>query len=201
MFLVNKAFILGLSATFALVATPLASQAQDSDARDELLACDTLKSPEERLKCFNLILEKLKTGQANRKPANKAKPSSEPKPEDSSSKAENPKNSTTPNQPKNIKPETDDTFGFTKAQINQKNQNKRTQPQSLTATVKRHWRNYAGQYTMVLENGQVWTAASGNYKKLPKKGKITVEIKKGSMGGFRMKINGGKRAYRVKRLK
>lgn len=179
-----------------LVISPQYTTAQESDARDELLACDTLKSPEERLQCFNKILEKLKTGQATRKP--KSEPKKEGPAKDQAPEREEDK---TTDQPK-TNPE--DNFGFTKAQIEKRTENegrKRGELNLLQATVKKHWRTYAGQFVMELDNGQVWAAGNGNYRKLPRKGTITVEIKKSTMGGFRMKINGGKRAYRVKRVK
>ncbi len=57
------------------------------------------------------------------------------------------------------------------------------------------------RYRFYLANGQVWEQKDSSRIYIPKKGPITVTIKKGSFGSYILKVNSKKRAVRVKRIK
>lgn len=52
-----------------------------------------------------------------------------------------------------------------------------------------------------LENGQVWEQTDSAYVYLPKNEENTVNIKSGSLGSFKLRVNGKGRTIRVRRLK
>jgi len=60
--------------------------------------------------------------------------------------------------------------------------------------------NQSGRFSVTLDNGQIWRETSGSKARVPKEGR-TVEIDKGKMGGYRMKIEGVPSVAWVRRVK
>jgi len=164
----------------AFAAAP--AHAQSATPKD-LLQCDKIKKPADRLACFNTVVEKLKEdpeafkrtthgGQAGRdgKRSSKGRSGSSGSSATSGSSSE---------------------FGKVRVQ--------RNTPNEITAKVIRYWQNYYGKWHFHLENGQVWKETSGSSMKLTRKVE-QVNIKKGSMGGYRIVIKGATMTGRVKRI-
>lgn len=159
----------------ALLAIPCllgAAHAQSTSPKD-LLQCDKIKAPEDRLACFNTIVEKLKEdpdafkrgmhgGQRGR---------------DGKQGSRSSGNSGDFGQV--LRP--------------------RNTPKKIVAKVKRYWRDGIGKWYFHLENGQVWKETSGSHLKFTKKVE-EVKIKKGLMGGYLIIIKGAPYSGRVKRI-
>ena len=72
--------------------------------------------------------------------------------------------------------------------------------QELSARIIRFSRNYHGDYTFYLDNGQVWRETSGSTLQFTRK-QADIRIKKGTIGGYRMIVEGMAGTGRVKRVK
>lgn len=72
--------------------------------------------------------------------------------------------------------------------------------QELSARIARFSRNYHGDYTFYLDNGQVWRETSGSTLQFTRK-QADIRIKKGTIGGYRMIVEGMAGTGRVKRVK
>ena len=72
--------------------------------------------------------------------------------------------------------------------------------QELSARIVRFSRNYHGDYTFYLDNGQVWRETSGSTLQFTRK-QADIRIKKGKIGGYRMIVEGMAGTGRVKRVK
>ena len=148
-----------------------AASAQSASPKD-LLQCDKIKEPEDRLACFNTIVEKLKED-----------PEAFKRSMHGGQRARDGKSSS---------------GGSGVSEFGSEYKPRNT-PSKITARVKRYWRNAHGKYFFYLENGQVWKETSGSHLKLTKKVK-EVKIKKGVMGGYRIIVKGSPKPGRVKRI-
>jgi len=157
---------LAMFMTFSFTANAQSSSPQD------LLQCDKIKKPEDRLSCFNTIVEKLKEDPNAFKRATHG---------GQKGRDGNRSNSS------NNSPEFGKTF------------KPRNTPKKITARVKRYWQNLRGKWHFYLENGQVWKETSGSHLRLTKKVE-EVRIKKGLMGGYIIVIKGAPTTGRVKRI-
>ena len=57
------------------------------------------------------------------------------------------------------------------------------------------------KYRFYTENGQVWDQIDATYVYIPKNQDVDVVIKKGSLGSFKLRVNGKGSSIRVKRVK
>lgn len=67
-------------------------------------------------------------------------------------------------------------------------------PDELTFNVK-SVRKQGRDYVFVMDNGQVWRQANGNFNYIPK-GDLTATINAGAIGSFRMSLSNGKERVR-----
>jgi len=155
---------------FGLTFVATGANAQSASPQD-LLQCDKIKDPENRLACFNTIVEKLKEdpdafkrtmhgGQRGRDGKQASRGSS-----GDFGKALKPRNT----------------------------------PKKIIAKVKRYWKDGIGKWHFYLENGQVWKETSGSHMRFTKKVE-EVKIKKGLIGGYLIIVDGAPRTGRVKRI-
>jgi len=126
------------AAAAAVMFAATTAQAQNSSPKD-LLACDKIKKADDRLACFNTIVEKLKENPDAFK-------------RNSSDNARGRDGKTTGNSRE---------FGKTYVPQNT--------PDKIVAKVKRYWQNYYGKWHFYLENGQIWKETSGSHMKLTRK--------------------------------
>ncbi len=169
----TKFVALSLSLTFFTASESL--EAQDNQVQD-LLQCDQIKSSEDRLACFNTIVEKLKE---NPDAFHEQRRENEGKKPDFKRRYSG-----------------DDAFGRSSKYFQE------ATPDKITSAIKRYWKNIHGRHTFYLENGQIWQETSGSGLSVPKN-PTNVIIKKGLFGGYNIKIKSRKssgRSGKVKRL-
>jgi hypothetical protein len=162
--------------TFAAFTMGISSaEAQEGKVQD-LLQCDKIKKTEDRLACFNAIVEKLKTDpdafHEQRREAEGQKP----------------------DYTRTYSGE--DAFGRSRKYF------KDSTPNQVASAIKSSWKNPIGRYTFFLENGQIWQETSGSSLTLPKNPQ-RVTVKKGLLGGFTMTVRGSHtsgRSGKVKRI-
>lgn len=83
----------------------------------------------------------------------------------------------------------------------EKEKEKESEIVSVNSTIMRSVKSGEYHFVVVLENGQVWEETDGSRRiGLPRVG-MTVEIKKGLFGSYRMKIGDDNRVARVRRLR
>lgn len=173
-------------AVTAFLLLPAVAHAQEG-LGDELLACDRVSAPADRLACFNDIVRRLK--------AVKAAPVED--------RAPPPVADSGPAAPETPRPAVaaakiiPEDFGLKR---NLKPEGKKRAEPVLTAKVVRHWENSVGRLVVQLDNDQVWTEVVSYNARIPKGG-ARVEIKPGRFGGYRMRINDNVTVIKVKRLK
>jgi len=163
------AALIGLSYTSATV------EAQQASPQD-LLQCDKIKNPEDRLACFNTIVEKLKED-----------PDAFKRTMHGGQRGRDGKRSTSKNG------------GGNSSEFGQTYRPRSDTPKKIVAKVKRYWKDGIGKWYFHLENGQVWKETSGSHMKFTKKVE-EVKIKKGMMGGYILIVKGAPRTGRVKRI-
>ena len=123
-------------ASLMLVAS--AAEAQGSSPQD-LLACDKIKKADDRLACFNTIVEKLKESPD----AFKRSSGSGARGRDAGKSGSS--------------------SGFGSSSL------PKNTPNRIVAKVKRYWQNYYGKWHFYLENGQIWKETSGSHMRLTRK--------------------------------
>ena len=180
--------------TLALVsittAMPLYAQDGQPDSIEaRLAACDEFTDPDERLACFNDVARGLK-----KQPAETvAQPLeiSVAKPEASVTPA------TVPPEQAPM-PKADD-FGrdSMKPKQEEKEKKKNETVYAVIVGVREH---HDRRFSVDLDNDQVWRETEGSRVGMPKVGR-TVKIKTGSLGGYRMTIEGIPKTAWVRRTK
>jgi hypothetical protein len=179
---------LSLALTLTLPLIHSGAKAQD-DSLKELLACDKIKKPDDKLECFNAVIEILK-----RQEEEKKRPTAESVDdnllENRSVDRGTPKKST---------------FGFSAEELerraNRENPQRKTAPKEQVFTFSRQWRDAAGKYYFLMTNGQIWKEISGSHLIVPSKAK-SIRIKKNAMGGYYAFIQGmNGRKGRVERVR
>lgn len=158
---------------FSLTFASTGASAQSASPQD-LLQCDKIKDPEDRLACFNTIVEKLKEDpDAFKRTAHGGQRGRDGK------RANNRNSGNSSDFGKTLKP--------------------RNTSNKIVAKVKRYWKDGIGKWHFYLENGQVWKETSGSHMRFTKKVE-EVKIKKGLVGGYLIIIDGAPRTGRVKRI-
>ncbi|UTW55752.1 hypothetical protein [Kordiimonas sp. SCSIO 12610] len=167
--------IAATSLTFMFISPLSSAHAQDGQVQD-LLQCDQIKDSEDRLACFNTIVEKLK--------------------EDPDSFHEQRRESEGKKPDFKRRYSGDDAFGRSSKYYQE------ATPDRITSGLKRYWKNARGRYTFYLDNGQIWQETSGSSLSIPNK-PTNVIIKKGLFGSYSIKIKNTKysgRSGKVKRV-
>ncbi len=149
--------------------------AQDTEASlNDLLACDKIKNPNDKLNCFNAVVAILKQEKASGGGA-----SSRPK-------------------------ATQKNFGFQQKDIDRRNRKSKRgikkKFNERTFGIQQIWKNAIGKYYFLLDNGQLWKETDGSRVQISKKAK-EVRIKKSSFGGYRAYFKGKKQPANVKRIR
>ena len=206
--------------TFSLFALALYAQQESStDINAQLLACDKLIQPADRLACFNAVAQTLKEGPAavpavDVHDAASIVDSSGPEliPEVASRATK--QSTTVPSQPsvhavqapaqKSAEaPVSDEVHDFGRDSMRTENRNKVNKKQEVTiqATIVRAWTHHDERFSVELDNGQIWRETSGS--RISRRIKIgrTVEIKQGTLGSYRMNIEGIPMTASVRRTK
>lgn len=177
---------IGLAIVFAAQATP--AGAQDEDQIKDLLACDKIKKAEDKLECFNAVIEILKQQEAARDRDTGSA--------DSDLMRRRSVDSAAPR---------DDDFGLSAAEIQRReearNPERAKSPKEQTFTFTRTWQDAAGKYYFLMTNGQVWKETGGSHMTVPKRSN-RIRIKRNMFGGYYAFIVGmeAKRG-RVKRVR
>ena len=187
-----KLRIAALALVSMTAALPLHAQDAESDGIEaRLAACDKFTEPDERLACFNAVARSLKKATAETVEQPPVTPAA--KPEVSGIPAAVPKTET--ELPKSG---TDD-FGrdSMKPDRDEKERKRDESSQAVIAGVRQH---HDRRFSVELDNGQVWRETEGSRVGVPKVGRA-VQITKGSLGGYRMKIDGISKTAWVRRTK
>ncbi len=198
---------------------------------EQLLACDGMINPAERLACFNAVVEGLQQSPAApaasspsalapasvsappaARPTTTASPvapsvavAPEPAAADASSLSVD-----TPVAPTATSTTEVDDLGRdnmtaeTVRQENeeQENEEKKKDAEVIQATIVRSWRNHDERFSVELDNGQVWRETPGKTRYgLLPKEGRSVKIYVGGLGGYRMKVDGIPRVAWVRRTK
>lgn len=180
--------ILVLALLMAGASGTASAVAQDEDQVKDLLACDKIKNPEDKLECFNAVIEILKQQEAEKDVANQSADNRVMR-----------RRSTEVTSPRRSD------FGLSQAQIEARedaaNPGRKKEPKEQTFQFTHHWRDAAGKYYFLMSNGQVWKEAGGSHLIIPKRAK-TIRIKRNFMGGYAAFIEGmNGRKGRVKRVR
>lgn len=174
-----------LVAVFTADAGLYGVSAQDSqeDSIKNLLACDKISNPEDKLECFNAVIEILKQ-QENAKS----------KSVDSDLLRERGRvNRATGSSD----------FGFTEEELARRagKTSKSKGPKQQVFQFTRSWKDRAGKFYFLMSNGQIWKEVKGSHLIVPKRAK-KIRIKRNIMGGYIAFIEGmNGRQGRVKRVR
>lgn len=207
--------LLAVIAVMVFMLRPPAADAHDSTA-DVWLACERVTVALDRLACFDNMVRHLKAGgeaaietpakppvaDVGRAPPKASQPAlatvieAPAKPPVADVDRAPPKAS-----PPVVAAATDipEDFGLKEELTPEAKKKMRAKP-GLIAKVVRHWENGRGRLVVQLDNDQIWTEVVSHDARIPK-GEVTVEIKPGGFGGYRMRINDNFTVVRVKRLK
>lgn len=220
-----------ISATMAAVVaigTAAPARAQD-DAQDgttdQLLACDAMTDPTEKLACFDAVVESLKSGPAAPAvsslpaPAQVSPPSAARtttlEPPAVSPVAEAPPVEVapvpaaavsssiptgSPDAPADKSTAEIDDFGRDSMKIPTERKDKKIDAKPVRATIVRTWKNHDERFSVELDNGQVWRETEGSRVGQPKEGR-SVELFEGRFGGYRMRIENIPKTAWVRRTK
>ncbi len=180
--------VLGVALLALSAGTAAPVVAQDDDQIKDLLACDKIKNPEDKLECFNAVIEILKQQEAEKGVSGQSTDNRVAR-----------RRSTEVASPRRSD------FGLSQAQIEARedaaNPERKKEPKEQTFQFTRHWRDAAGKYYFLMSNGQVWKEAGGSHLIIPKRAK-TIRIKRNFMGGYSAFIEGmNGRKGRVKRVR
>ena len=167
-------------------ALPLYAQDGQPDSIEaRLVACDKFTNPDERLACFNDVARGLKKETAETAAQPTAKPEASGTP------------ATVPSEQAPI-PKADD---FGRDSMKPKQEEKETKQKETFQGVIVGVRQYHDRrFSVELDNGHVWRETEGSRVGMPKVGRA-VKIKTGSLGGYRMTIEGIPKTAWVRRTK
>lgn len=169
------AFRIGILAV-AVTAVTLAAGAADAQAESpgDFVLCEQVPDMANRMACFNLALEKLRSRKRNAPP-----PPQYPREPDETTpdRGHQEKQSSLPMRPESPRAVA-------------------PRARSIVAGVVRHWRDDFGNFRVELENGQIWKETKASNYRLPG-GNMIAEISKSLMGGYKLKIQGKKGFARV----
>lgn len=162
--------------------------AQSEDQIKDLLACDRIKNAEDKLECFNAVIEILKQQEAEQAAD-----------ESATGDAVQRQRSVDVATPRGSD------FGLSQAQIEAReranNPDRETSPKEQTFNFTHAWQDAIGKYYFLMSNGQVWKEAGGSHLVVPKRAK-TIRIKRNLMGGYIAFVEGMTgRPGRVKRVR
>jgi len=194
-----------------------------NQTEERLLACDSISDPAEKMACFNGVVERLK--ESNAVPA--AESPSAPTPASDTTAATAAASATavaipaapsepepaadlhsstgagTPVEPTAAADTAEDNFGIEDVKVETaepRKEEEKEEIKSVQATITDVWTTIDGRFEVRLDNGQVWRETSGSRIKMPIAGSI-VQIKKGRLGSYRMKIGNDNRLAFVRRTK
>ena len=180
--------VTALGLTTIAATTTTGAFAQDGDQVKELLACDEIKDPEDRLECFNAVIEILKAQDAaKRRGAGTGADADLMRrrsvEEDTANRSD---------------------FGFTAAEVRRREQARGSspkEPKEQTFRFSRTWQDAVGKYYFLMTNGQIWKEVGGSHLIVPKRAE-TIRIKRNMMGGYSAFVEGlnGRRG-KVKRVR
>lgn len=167
---VKSVSLIALAFTVAQFGNISPAVAQD-DSIKELLACDKIKNPADKLECFNAAIEILKQEEADKEQLRA----------DGLLK-DRPRTTTAPRA---------SDFGFNAEQLARRESaaGKSKPPKQQIFTFTRTWRDAVGKYYFLMDNGQVWKEIGGSHLTIPKRAK-TIRIKRNIMGGYNAFIEG-----------
>lgn len=77
----------------------------------------------------------------------------------------------------------------------------KTEPEIYFATVDKVTREYDRRLTFYFDNGQVWRQVASDYLQYPKGETFDVEISRGMMGDYQIRVRGEGRMTRISRIK
>ncbi len=181
------------------------AQAQGSDL-ESVLACDKIKEPEDRLKCFNTIVEILKqrSGQAGNPSAGS---------ESDLAVGDTSQSAPVPPAVEQATPE--DLFGNPPPPPPPRKLAREARPESpaepekarqlrkISSGIRRFWRNNDGDYVILLENGQIWQTLDASSLSIPQD-PVEATVKRGFLGGYKMVVRNQSRrglSGKVKRIR
>lgn len=162
--------------------------AQQEDQIKDLLACDKISNPADKLECFNAVIEILKRQEEAKARSGQSADSDLMRRR--SAETASPRGSD---------------FGLSADDIRRReeraNPDAARTPKEQVFNFTHHWRDAAGKYYFLMSNGQIWKEVKGSHLTVPKRAK-TIRIKRNVMGGYAAFIQGvnGKKG-RVKRLR
>lgn len=184
----RSSLILGSTLALTLTTVQSGAIAQDDSIKD-LLACDKIKKPDDKLECFNAVIEILKQQEQE----------NERKATDGVDGDLLQRRSVDRQAPRSSD------FGFSAQELERQaardNPQKNTSTKEQRFTFSRTWRDAVGKYYFLMTNGQIWKETSGSHLIIPAKAK-TIRIKKNMMGGYYAFVEGmnGRRG-RVERIR
>lgn len=168
-------------------AVSTAAYAQEEDQIKDLLACDKIKKAEDKLECFNAVIEILKQQEAARESSGQSA--------DSDLMRRRSVDTATPRG---------SDFGLSPAEIRRREEQanpEQATPKEQIFTFTRAWRDAVGKYYFLMSNGQIWKEIGGSHLIVPKRAK-TIRIKRNVMGGYVAFVKGMEgRKGRVKRVR
>lgn len=172
---------------FMAFAVPGAS-AQDEDQIKDLLACDKIQKAEDKLECFNAVIEILKQQE-----------------EEKEARSSSADSNLVRRRSVDVSAARRSDFGFSAEEIerrqNANRSDKKKEPKQQVFRFTRAWQDLVGKYYFLMENGQVWKEVGGSHLIVPKRAK-TIRIKRNIMGGFNAYVEGmNGRKGQVKRLR
>ena len=171
----------------------VAYAAESGNLQERLLACEGIVSQDEKLECFNAVVDGL-----DRSKSRAAQPVKPQQPAVAPAAAAVPKSTTVPVEQapvvEALAPELDSDYGL------KVEKEKKPKEAAVMATIVRVWMNHDQRFSVELDNGQQWRETQGTKVGKPKEGAF-VTISSGGFGSYRMKIDGISRKAWVRRTK
>ncbi len=175
------------AAAVAIVSPSAFAQSASDRAADAAIACLDITDAGERLACLETATQEIKATRIRRESAEESAAA------DAAGAVAYDEGASE-----------EDQFGAEALASTRHAKNEKRKTQKLEADVVEFRVNSLGVLTAVLDNGQVWRQLTSDDERiiLPKKDrKLTVTVKKGMVGNYRMTINELKRTIRVRRIK
>lgn len=183
---------------FTINLSQATAQQEDSAINASLLACKEIADPMQRLACMDAATDAMANAVIEQK-ANRV--AQEEKARDQFGLAEKP---TKEQEPVQVVQETEDEFGSEAVPETKKKREER-KLKSITARITDIRANPYGSVTLTLENGQVWRQLDSDGKRLNIRKSndktYTAEVKRGAVGGYRLKVVELRKTVRVRRIK
>lgn len=160
---------------------------------EEVLKCDEINDAVERLKCFDTVVDLLKSSPPNPVSANDKAPASS----QSGTNA-------TPPVPPPPPPTAEELFGdppppkLAKGETPPPNTPKEIK--EIISGLKNYWINNDRDYVIVLDNGQIWQTLDGSTLRFPSN-PSEVRVRKNFLGSYIMEIRNEKRGGRTGKVK